>query len=192
MWGINNIILPGFNLMTTVIGNVIGFIKTAIRTVANFFIDVINTPINLINNLLGLLKNAPLVGDFFKGIGNIPTLGYLSFAQGTPPGGAPGGLAMVGDNPYGPELVTTGGKQFLVSAPTLTLLNPGDKVRPVGPGGANPGGNTITVHAPIYLTVTGQPDDATVEKWRYVAKEVFEEAIAGVGQGTANVRAFGG
>lgn len=42
------------------------------------------------------------------------------------------------------------------------------------------------------MTVTGQPDTATVEQWRYlVAKEIFEGAIAGVGQGTANVRAFG-
>jgi hypothetical protein len=70
-------------------------------------------------------------------------LGYLSFAQGTD--NAPGGPAMVGDNKYGPELVTTGGKQYIVDKPTLTLLNPGDKVKPLGPGGNGSAGTTINI-----------------------------------------------
>jgi TP901 family phage tail tape measure protein len=140
-WVLNNVVVPAFGFIGTIIGNVVGFIKSAINAIANFFVDAINTPLNLINGIIDMLKNAPVIGGFFSGVSHLPTLQHVQlFANGT--NSAPGGPAIVGE--AGPELINTFGKIFAVQSPTLLANLPrGSQVIPVG-GGANNGAGFST------------------------------------------------
>jgi tape measure domain-containing protein len=188
MWAVNNIILPGFNLLMTVIGNVIDFVKTAVRTIANFFIDVINTPINLINTLIGMLKGIDIFGvKPFEWLPTIPTLGYLSFAQGTT--NAPGGPAMVGDNPYGPEMVVTPNYTFMADRPTFMDLPRGSKVLTPGQyGGAGQQQVVIEQH----FHISPDLDASLIPQLAAMAYQAAEQVLENAGQGGASKLGFSG
>jgi phage-related minor tail protein len=159
MWGIQNIIIPAFNLLVTGIGTVIDFVKNAVKTVANFFIDVINTPINLINGLIDMLANAPFIGDFFKGLGHIGTLGYLNFAAGT--NDAPGGPSLFGE--AGPELVKMFGRSFLATGPVFAPNLPKHtQIIPLSGGNAGKlGGVSNSKHVENHLHLTVKESQAS-------------------------------
>lgn len=114
---------PGkiWDAVTGVLGNgAVNIIKGVVQAVANFFVDVVNTPINLLNTIVDTLHGIDIFGAKpFEWIPKIPKLGYLSFASGTM--NAPGGLSLVGEQ--GMELIRMANSNLMMLATRPMLLD---------------------------------------------------------------------
>lgn len=112
---------PGkiWDAVTGVLGNgAVNIIKGVVQAVANFFVDVVNTPINLLNTIVDTLHGIDIFGAKpFEWIPKIPKLGYLQFASGTM--NAPGGLSLVGER--GMELINFGQNQLMLATKAMLL-----------------------------------------------------------------------
>jgi TP901 family phage tail tape measure protein len=107
------------------------------------------------------------------------------YAEGTPPGGHPGGPALVGEGRW-PEMV-------MVNRPTLIPNLPrGAQVVPLigGQGGASAAGSALPP-VNIYLTVNGNPDPSMLAEMERVAKKAVEDGIDKTGRNAKSNQAFG-
>ncbi|OJW05798.1 MAG: hypothetical protein BGO39_05060 [Chloroflexi bacterium 54-19] len=124
---------PGkiWDAVTGVLGSgAINIIKGVVQAVANFFVDVVNTPINLLNTIVDTLHGIDIFGAKpFEWIPKIPKLGYLQFAEGTLD--APGGPSLVGEGGV-PELIRfLSGQSFVVDRPMFLNLPAHSQVLPM-------------------------------------------------------------